>query len=324
MYMGRDSGDMTIWTLGCGMPGSSPPLAASSSSPAPVPASPAVMVAQSKVPQRLPAAPHPVVAMARREGLAGIRKAVLPRVLRILQAIADEAGRRGYQLAVETGRGSPRLCVRASGFRYSLTFREERERPAGAQPAGRPGVWQRRPDPVPTGRIQLSLNDDGRWWSDRKRWRLEDKLGEVFLKLERLTARDAARRSEEERKEEERRQQWEQAMALARDSFAEAWRRDHFLAQLDAWQRAAGIRQFCSMLEMTADGCDDPGQRYAVRRWIAWATAYADAVDPVRTPANLTGPDFEPEPDPEDLRPYLDGWSPHGPDLGYRWLRCSP
>jgi hypothetical protein len=323
MYMGRDSGDMTIWSMAYSVQEGSPSQASASVSSMQVSASPAVTVTPVEVPLRLTRVLHPVVVMAREDPrLTGIRKPLLPRVLRMLQAIADEAARRGYELGAETGHGSTRLYVGAHGFRYSLRFREERERPAHVRPSpetSRPGTWRRRPDPVPTGRLQLSLNDDGRWWSDRKRWQLEDKLGEVFAKVERRIASDTARQEEEERRQAERHRQWEQAMASARDRFTEAKRREHFTAQLDAWHQAARIRQFCAALESATDARDDTGQRRAVRLWTEWAASYADSLDPVRTPGNLTDIDLGSEPAAEDLRPYLDGWSPHGPNVGYRW-----
>lgn len=49
--------------------------------------------------------------------------------------------------------------------------------------------------------------------------------------------------------------------------------------------------------------------------WLAWAEGYADQIDPVLNP---TGPPADPEPTPEALRPFLDGWSPYLDDRPWR------
>ena len=45
--------------------------------------------------------------------------------------------------------------------------------------------------------------------------------------------------------------------------------------------------------------------------WLAWAIAYADAIDPLRRAFEMPS---NPEPSPEQLKPYLQGLNPYGPD----------
>ena len=47
------------------------------------------------------------------------------------------------------------------------------------------------------------------------------------------------------------------------------------------------------------------------RAWIAWAREHADQIDSVKGIQTLPK---APEAKPEDPRPFLEGWSPHGPD----------
>jgi hypothetical protein len=44
--------------------------------------------------------------------------------------------------------------------------------------------------------------------------------------------------------------------------------------------------------------------------WADWIDAYADTIDSRR---HLTGMPAVPEPDPDELRAYLHGFSPYGP-----------
>lgn len=52
--------------------------------------------------------------------------------------------------------------------------------------------------------------------------------------------------------------------------------------------------------------------------WIAWGRAAADRLDPTHGQASFADTNFEIEPQPDDLRPYLGDWSPHEPRHEYR------
>jgi hypothetical protein len=124
------------------------------------------------------------------------------------------------------------------GFRSELVIREVYERPARPRRTAeeKAGPWRARriPDPVPTGRIQLSLGQDGRSWADGTSWTLEDKLGEVFAEIETQAAADAARLAERERERTASQASREKAMAIAGVDFVHDQRRDDFADQLHA------------------------------------------------------------------------------------------
>ena len=180
-------------------------------------------------------------------------------------------------------------------------------------------VWQRvRPEvtTVASGRLVFELDEDysfrgrRRRWADRQRWRLEDKLGEILEEFETRTRLAIERRAEEGRALAERRQRWEEAMAAARTQFAEDHRRQALLQQLETFDERRRIGAFCDELERAAKHTDD-ARAAELREWAAWARAYADGGDPLQS-RPLVPPD--PDPRPEDLRPYLGRWSPYGPD----------
>jgi hypothetical protein len=85
--------------------------------------------------------------------------------------------------------------------------------------------------------------------------------------------------------------------------------------QLAAWQHARSIRIYATALDQHLRLVTDPVAAHSARRWLAWIRAYADRIDPSRQPSGMP-PDRRIGPD--DLRPFLDGWSPYGPDHRHR------
>jgi hypothetical protein len=75
---------------------------------------------------------------------------------------------------------------------------------------------------------------------------------------------------------------------------------------------------FCDALEKAARGSDCGGGTENLTRWVAWARAAADRIDPTRGSAALSAVDFDVGPRPKDLRPFLGDWSPHRPEREYR------
>jgi hypothetical protein len=294
MYTGRDRGDLKIW-----LPSHTPPATA----PTPVATPP---VQPPKIPGvtvagRLPAAPHPVVALVQdNPALVHVTRGLLPRVLVILQAIAGELRDRGYDLIVATRRGRHCPVIDANGFLCELIIKEKCEYPRGTPPAA-PGSWERRPSTVPTGRLQLSLGRHGRTWTDGKRSKLENRLGEVLAELDHRAAVYQARRARREREQAERRQQRDKEVAAARDAFTYAYRRDHLLAQHNAWRLADSLRQFCTAMDKAYIASEPAPWQHAGRQWTTWLMHYADSIDPALWPETLASIPFDPEPAPEDL-----------------------
>jgi hypothetical protein len=97
-------------------------------------------------------------------------------------------------------------------------------------------------------------------------------------------------------------------MDQARAQHLEHHRGTVLVAQVDRWKRAAEIRAYCDSIEVTQP-CDQ-----ATAEWVAWARAHADDIDPTNAPQRLPGPPANVPLD--ELKPFLNGWSPHGPS---RW-----
>jgi hypothetical protein len=107
--------------------------------------------------------------------------------------------------------------------------------------------------------------------------------------------------------EAERRQlAWEEAKAHARSRYTEHYRAAIMDAQLDAWQRATAMRAYCDAIEQRY------GNEVGASVWLAWARARVDDLDPLGTAPTL--PETPQDVSAEDLRPFLDGWSPYAPE----------
>lgn len=73
------------------------------------------------------------------------------------------------------------------------------------------------------------------------------------------------------------------------------------------------IRAYCEAIEE-----ERPGDAVAAG-WVAWARRRADIIDPLRTELALPEPPMKVL--SEDLQPFLDGWSPYGPEPAARGWR---
>jgi hypothetical protein len=177
----------------------------------------------------------------------------------------------------------PRVCITVHSHQFAISVREK------------DGVL----------RVVLPSEYSGRRvWSDGIRAAVEDKLGDVLANLEARAEEAEQRRLERERREEERRRAWEQELRSAQERFAEDQRAALLRDQVTSWRLAADIRSFCSAARSAT------GDSEEAEAWLAWATEYAHAIDPL--PEAPVVPQIR-EPSPDELRPYLRRWNPYGP-----------
>lgn len=219
-----------------------------------------------------------------------VSRAQLPRCIRIIQALATEAERRGFAVApVHTGDGRDErrwrhedghLVITIRGHSYPLKVLEEKVSNRGAfdaETAYRRSVNfpqylkprpQTRYDQDGTGRLQISCGSyssrGGRpaTWADRSAWTLEDKLPELLRELEVRAAEDDHAALEREREAERRERERELALEQARRKFVEQHRGTVLRAQVAAWLEARAIRDYLALLE------DRYGDRPESTEWI--------------------------------------------------------
>lgn len=266
-----------------------------------------------------------------------VSRAALPRSVRIVHALAVEAERRGNQASSpsstahkRTARDSAKEVVAhfvlsVGGHAYPLGVAEEKVLLRG--------VWEERKrraddyrrnyplfgsermkayDADATGRLTITLlapgyRREGRatTWSDRKSWRLEEKLGELLRELELRAVDDDEREAEEKQQAEERQRGWEAAMQEARRRFVEEHRAKVLRTHIAARQEVRRMSEYLRELEAAY------GDEAEAQEWITWVGQYIERIDPLRKTPSMPA---EPEISTEDLRPFLPrGMNPYGP-----------
>jgi hypothetical protein len=259
-----------------------------------------------RVPTRLGSL-HPVVAELKDDE----KRLVMPSVLRrrsllMLQGLAAEAARRGYEVRKVGSSYRSReggMDVVVGGFAYPVTIRQEFPESADPERSSRLVV-----------EVAHGLTDRPGRWRDRKSRTLEQSLGLVLGEVEARAVEDAQRRERGERAREEREVRWRAAVEEAkeqavREQFAELLREE-----AGRWRETVLIGEYCDALERRLDELGgDLGEQalHSTRLWLEWARAYMRGIDPLLNPPGMPSPR---DPTPDELMPYLKGWSPHAPE----------
>jgi hypothetical protein len=236
-----------------------------------------------------------------------VSKAYLDRAARIFQAIADEAPRRGITVLTaeqarsvvdrhqyQTIRGC-RLALRSSEDVYAIRIKELSASPGNLElVVYGPGA---------------SYNGDR--YRDTKTISVEDRLPQLFRALEIYRLRAELRVHEREREAAERRRRWEAAMAEARVRQDERARWDAFEQSSSDWHAVNRHREFLAAAR-DALVMYQGQEREGIVAQLAFAELRLDQLDPIGNPERIL-PEIR-DPKPDDLKPYLHGWSPYGPD----------
>jgi hypothetical protein len=287
-----------------------------------------------RVPARLTKYHHVARQFRDDPDLQQISRKALSRTLRIIHALAVEIERRGHRIkcanAPQTDRygrrernakDSAHLLVTVRSHEIGLRIYEKGVGLRGAweqQKAYyeenrvnfRLGYLPSRPtayDKDATGQLNISLlgySSRQTTWGDRKRWKLDDRLGQILRELETQADEAEERRLAREREEAERQRQWEAAMANAKRRFIEDHQLEALCRRVHAWQEADAIRAYCDAVEARHGPAATETDTAA---WLELAREHADRLQRLPTmPA-------DPEITNEALKPYLGSWSPYGP-----------
>lgn len=267
---------------------------------------------------------HPVVREFReaRSGL-DVSKAAMLRVSLLLQALVVEAEARRYSVAIvgEHAIGfaaeghTSTLAVSEVGVRHQLVSRRAPatpDDPYGMHSYRREWV---RDDSKASGRLAFEFvpHDRNRHrvtkWVDRRGTRIEDVLPEILAEVPIAAAEARHRQQEAELRAAVRQAEWEQAMTRARDRHHDARCREELDRQVGRWREATRIREYATAV--AAAYADDS----EASEWVVWARWRASQIDPLTDAPRA--PERQTKVKAEDLRPYLKGWSPYGPDASY-------
>ncbi|MBB4934736.1 hypothetical protein F4561_005630 [Lipingzhangella halophila] len=233
------------------------------------------------------------------------------RALRIVQGIAEEAGRRGHGFGLRPD-SHPGFRISIGEDHYDFTVYEEYdhvEHYPDEEVGTKKYPWQRvspRTTALPSGRLAIQLQRGtvrgASRWADRTRWTLIDKLPEVFRRIE--DAAHTAREERHRRQEEERRlhDQWKSAVADARGRYLTELNRNRVRDQAEAWRRAHDLRSYAAGLRNHADEETDATTRRRIGDWADWAQHEAEEIDPLKeldelgflTPDTIAAEDLDP------------------------------
>ncbi len=98
-------------------------------------------------------------------------------------------------------------------------------------------------------------------------------------------------------------------MTRAHERHHDATCREELERQEKQWHEATRIRDYATA--MAAAYADD----HETSAWVAWAGWRASQIDPLTDAPRA--PERQTKVEAEDLRPYLGGWSPYGPEAKY-------
>lgn len=227
---------------------------------------------------------------------------MVPRVLRILDALLKAIEKRGHQIVVEKPQKDhngyplpavPKIVV--FGQTLQISFREalkQQEKEFSVQEMARrkkyPGLYDR-PEFVlcPKGRLNLFIGGErirSQTWRDTERTRLEDRLNEIMVGLleasrERRVADIQQERWEKKRREEEN-QRWEDDKRRRE----EERKIKELEGMVAAWKKSHEVRAFLKAAKemvLARDGGIDPGGNFD--QWIQWGEQWAERINPLRS-----------------------------------------
>ncbi|MBT2396179.1 hypothetical protein J7E89_09385 [Streptomyces sp. ISL-100] len=257
------------------------------------------------VPSRL-ASLHPVVAALRDdEGPLVMPPVLRRRSLLMLQGLAAEAVWRGYEVRKVSSYSwrEGGVDVVVDGFAYAVTFRQEFPQSTNPERSARLVI-----------EVAHGLTSRPGRWRDRKGRTLEQTLGVILGEIEARAVEDARRRESEERAREKREVRWRAAVEEAKERAVREQLAEVLREGAGRWREAVVIGEYCDALEprLAELGGDlDEQAVESARRWLEWAREYMRGIAPLRHPQDMPTPR---DPTPDELQPYLKGWSPYAPE----------
>jgi hypothetical protein len=288
-----------------------------------------------RVPSRVPRYHPTVKAFLADRDRQLVSKEHLARGARLLQAIVDEAPRRGLKLLSKaqatieadayTSRAISRghLVLGSSAGTYAIRIQEVSARSDKTVEPRRWGERRTRPtwldartwEFVGSGVLELVVEGPGMGYGgdrhrDAKTISVEAKLPRVFRAIEIHRLYAELREQERQREAADRQRRWEAAMAEARRRYDEQARWDEFQRRSRDWHAITGHREFLAAVRGAVEGYRGSQRDDLVAR-LDFAERRLDESDPIKH-LELLLPEV-PDPQPDDLKPFLGGLSPHGP-----------
>jgi hypothetical protein len=212
------------------------------------------------------------------------------RLLRVASALFKALEMRGHRVALERAPYKLSVVVRLAEIKLAVGFHEHLNQTPHALTAEekRSGGWLApKFDFHGSGTIQVVVGESwrrhGGSWRERAPNTIEKQLGAIVLRIERVAATLRAR----DRANDE----WRQRLAVADEQRKLADLRSQHLRLVEQdlermseqSERAARIRSFVAAARTVLDVVPDSEPS----EYLAWASAYADQIDPLRHPEKI-------------------------------------
>lgn len=223
--------------------------------------------------------------------LIRVHPSSIPRALRIVDALAKACEARGFELrrGREDHRYEGQLRVVVDGFDAGLSLaermRQEAYKLSEAEIATRKrGGYVYAPAHQYTATGEFSIKVEPTFfsglqgvWSDSKRRRVEERLGEVMLGLRKLAIWRRLDRERQQAREARHQEEVQRCARLKAEIEAEKARIQRLEDDATAWKRAEAIRAFADARAAAVASTNDPD----LTSWLAWARDQADRIDPL-------------------------------------------
>lgn len=279
--------------------------------------------------------PHPIVAkLKHRTDRFGMDTARWNWTLRVVQGLVLEVERRGYGVAPPParvldhyGRQQPEihhLIVRIGEDDVQLHFSQALEQ---VSPRLTAAELRRKENgySVPTEKllktnfitIRLTGLPPAFWqseWTETDTTPADSFLPRIIQEIELRAARAVERRNERQRRNDEKRRQWERVRDIAIERLNEDHRAKVLLDQAERFQRVHLLADYIAAVKSQIASMN-PADAAAAIDWMQWAESHTAAINPLH--GEIRMPE-DPKPEPDALKPYMNGLNPYGPDLGIR------
>ena len=246
-----------------------------------------------------------------------IKEPLRKRALRILDALAKEAERRGYEVQLPKDMSDNRylrgvIIFTIMGQRLGVTINEPTDRTEHEMTVKEKQQqekynysWAPKYDYEPSGLLRLLIEGGfpvmQNVFADGKRNRVEDRLDRVMLEMELRACVALEQIAERERAETLRRERWEKALADARVLAVQDHRAQVLWQQITDWQRMQQIDDYIDAMAVRIKELP-PVEQEQANAWRDWALAHRRERDPLTH--NLRIPDA-PEFSTHELRSYI-------------------
>jgi hypothetical protein len=147
-------------------------------------------------------------------------------------------------------------------------------------------------------------------WVETESARADSLLPRILQEMELRASRAVDRQLEKQRREDEKRPQWE----VVRDRAIQRLNEDHrakvLLDQAGRFRRVQELGEYIAAVRSRI-GSMNLADAAAATAWLQWAESHATAINPLL--GDIRMPD-DPKPDADAIKPYMNGWSPYGPE----------